>query len=143
VTAGAVVAGSSIASRRAVAETCARADFEAAVNSAAKVLRELSRKNTPDFQERLKKLREKRAWNHEQFLKGAAPLVQDERIAEFDAKSNMVLEQIQTLGAEGANAERPDCDALKQLRGHMATLIAIQTGKWTYMFSRVDAELQK
>ncbi|MEZ5849530.1 MAG: hypothetical protein R3D68_02605 [Hyphomicrobiaceae bacterium] len=127
----------------ALADTCVRADFEAAVNSAAKTLRGLSRKNTPDFQGRLKTLKEKRGWTHDQFLKEAAPLVQDERTMDFDRRSNAVLEEIQRLGAEGANAEKPDCAALAQLQRHMAALVSIQTGKWDYMFSRVDAELRK
>ena len=53
----------------ALAETpCSKADFEAVVDEAAAALRSLNHQNTPQFQARLRQLRDKRGWSHEQFL---------------------------------------------------------------------------
>ena len=79
----------------AFASTCDKAEFEVVVAEAANVLRDLNQKNKPVFQGRLKDLMDKRRWSHDQFLKEAAPLVQDAKIAEFDERSARYLEKIQ------------------------------------------------
>ena len=125
------------------AQTCARADFEAAVGTASTTLREMTNRNTPDFQDRLRALKEKRGWSNEEFVKAAAPLVADDRIAEFDQKSAEYLMQINNLGGEGAGTATPDCRLLETLRTNMSALVETQTQKWAYMFGKLDAELAR
>ena len=120
---------------------CERADFEAVVSEAANALRDLNQKNKPPFQARLKDLKEKRGWSHDQFLKEAAPLVQDAKIAEFDERSAGFLEKIQTMGADGPGA--PQCSALGEVRGVMQKLVEAQKDKWTYMFSMIEQEMKR
>ncbi len=117
--------------------------FEAAVSDAAGALRDLNAQNRPPFQEKLRALKDKRGWNHDQFLKEATPLVQDAKIAEYDKESSDFLEKIQSMGAEGAAAKEPDCTQLTQLRSHMQSLVASQKTKWQYMLERVERELAK
>ncbi len=125
------------------AVACERADFEAVVDQAAAALRDLNQKNRPSFQDKLRQLKEKRSWSHDQFLKEAVPYVKDEKIEVFDQTSNDLLNEISTLGQEGAEAKTPDCALLEDLRGRMAKLVAAQTDKWTYMFGKLDMELAK
>src|SRR5688572_17797326 len=122
---------------------CTRMQFEAAVSDAAGALRDLNAQNRPPFQEKLRALKDKRGWNHDQFLKEATPLVQDAKIAEYDKESSDFLEKIQSMGAEGAAAKEPDCTQLTQLRSHMQSLVASQKTKWQYMLERVERELAK
>ncbi len=122
---------------------CAKSDFEAVVDDAAASLRDLNQKHKPDFQERLKALKDKRGWGHDQFMKEAAPFVKDEAISGFEAKSFELLEQISTLGQDGAAAKTPDCGLLVELQARMKRLVDIQGQKWTYMFGKLDAELAK
>lgn len=122
---------------------CKKSDFEAVVEEAAGGLRDLNAKNKPAFQERLRALKEKRAWSHDQFLREAAPFVRDERIADYDAKTEELLAAIATMGQEGAAAKNPDCALLVELRSRMKVLVETQTGKWSYMFSKIDDELAK
>ncbi len=122
---------------------CAKADFEAVVDEAAEALRDLNQKHKPEFQERLKTLKDKRGWSHDQFMKEAAPFVKDEAIAGFEAKSSELLDQISTLGQGGAAAATPDCGLLVELKARMKLLVDIQTKKWGYMFGKLDAELAK
>ena len=122
---------------------CAKADFEAVVDDAAASLRDLNQKHKPDFQERLKALKDKRGWGHDQFMKEASPFVKDEAIAGFETKSFELLEQISTLGQDGAAAKTPDCGLLVELQARMKLLVDIQGQKWTYMFGKLDAELAK
>lgn len=127
----------------AAAETCQRAEFEAVVDDAAAALRDLNQKNRPTFQDKLRALKDKRQWTHDQFMTGAAPLVADDKISEYDQASTDLLNEIATLGQEGADAATPDCALLAELRARMTRLVETQTAKWTYMFEKLDAELAK
>lgn len=123
--------------------SCAKADFEQVVEQAAGVLRDLNFKNKPLFQEKLRSLKEKRGWTHDEFMKQAAPFVRDEKIAAFDNSTNELLSAIATMGQEGANALTPDCALLLELRARMTVLVDTQTSKWSYMFEKIDTELWK
>lgn len=122
-------------------ETCSKAEFESAVDHAAEQLRDLNNKNRPEFQAKLRQLKEKRGWDDNRFLREAAPFVKDDRIAVFDATTNDLLASISSLGQEGANAPEPNCTMLSELRGHMQVLIETQHDKWRYMFEKLDAEI--
>ena len=113
------------------------------VDEAAGSLRDLSAANKPKFQDRLRQLKDKRGWAHEQFLKEAAPFVQDDKITAFDQQSNALLEQIAAGGGAGATAAMPDCTVLESLRASMKTLVETQTAKWSYMNAKLDTELGK
>lgn len=123
------------------AQTCDKADFEAVVDQAAAALRELNAKNKPKFQEKLRQVRDKRGWSHDQFLALAVPLVQDEKIAEFDRQSADFLDNINSLGSEGAGATTPDCALLREVRSNMRALVEAQEAKWAYMFEKIAGEL--
>jgi hypothetical protein len=120
---------------------CTKADFELVVDEAASALRELNAANKPAFQEKLRALKAKRGWDHDQFLREAAPLAQDERIAEFDQQSADYLEKINSLGTEGAHARMPDCAQLTVVWAYMQALVEAQKAKWAHMFARIGAEL--
>lgn len=122
---------------------CAKAEFESAVDEAAAALRDLNNKNRPEFQERLRKLKDKRGWDNDQFLKEAAPFVKDEAIEVFDSKTNELLTEISSMGQEGATAKVPDCEILAKLRAQMTLLVDTQVAKWAYMFKKLDEELAK
>jgi hypothetical protein len=122
---------------------CVKADFEAVVDEAAAALRDLNQKNKPEFQDRLRALKEKRGWSHDQFLAQAAPLVRDEQIAVYDQTSDQLLNDISSMGQGGAASKTPDCALLAELRAKMAQLVEAQSAKWTYMFAKVDKELAK
>lgn len=123
--------------------SCSRADFEAVVDEAAAALRDLNLKNRPVFQEKLRDLKEKRGWSHDQFLKEAVPFVKDEKIEVYDQSSGDLLDEISRTGQEGAEASTPDCALLEDLRSRMKKLVEIQTEKWAYMFSKLEAEIGK
>lgn len=120
---------------------CAKSEFEAVVDEAAAALRDLNLKNKPAFQEKLRQLKDKRGWSHEQFLQEAAPYVRDDKIAVFDRQSERLLSDIASLGEEGAEAKTPDCALLLELRARMRVLVQTQTEKWTYMFDKLDTAL--
>lgn len=120
---------------------CEKADFEAVVDGAAQTLRVIQQKQTPAFQAKLRALKEKRGWSHEQFLSEAARFVKDDRIAEFDEKSERLLLEINSTGDGGGKT--PDCAVLAKLKAAMAALVETQNAKWAYMFQQVDAALAK
>jgi hypothetical protein len=125
----------------ASASECSKSEFEAVVDEAAAGLRDLNLKNKPAFQEKLRQLKDKRGWSHDQFMKEAAPFVRDEKIAVFDRRSERLLIDISSLGQEGAEAKTPDCALLLELRARMKVLVQTQTEKWNYMFGKLDAAL--
>lgn len=122
---------------------CTKAEFEDVVDEAAAALRDLNFKNKPAFQEKLRELKDKRGWSHDQFLTEAAPFVRDDKIAVFDQQSERLLLDISSQGQEGADAKTPDCALLQDLRGRMNVLVETQTAKWAYMFKKLDAALAK
>ena len=129
---------------QAVAEdACGKADFEAVVEEAATGLRDLNTENKPKFQDKLRQLKTKRAWTHDQFMREAAPFVRDDKIGEYDTSIEELLGAIATMGQEGAAAQKPDCALLVELRARMKVLVETQTAKWIYMFGKIDAELVK
>ena len=122
---------------------CTREAFESAVGQSAALLRDLTHENRPMFQARLRELKEKRGWDHTQFLREAAPIVQDERTDTYDKQSSTLLEDIQRMGAEGSAAPTPDCAALAQLKDRMQALVDAQRGKWAYLIQKVEQELAR
>ena len=50
---------------------------------------------------------------------------------------------VRNPSGEGAASATPDCTVLDQLRVSMKTLIDTQSAKWSYMSSKIDAELAK
>jgi len=120
---------------------CARGDFEAVVDDAASALRDLNNTNRPVFQEKLRQLKDKNGWSHDQFMVAAAPYVRDDTIAVYDSKAQDLLADIATLGQEGAEAKTPDCALLSELKARMKVLVDTQTEKWAYMFKKLDGAL--
>ena len=120
---------------------CTREAFEEAVGVSAAALRDLDRLNRPVFQIRLRELKDKRGWDHTQFLREAAPIVQDARTDAYDKESADLLEEIARMGAEGSAAATPDCAALARLKSRMQALVDAQRGKWAYLIGKVEQEL--
>src|SRR5262245_43481156 len=80
------------------AGSCAKTEFEEVVDGAAAALRDLNNKNRPEFQDKLRKLKDKRGWDNDQFLKEAAPFVKDDQIDVYDETSNDLLSRITNMG---------------------------------------------
>jgi len=121
---------------------CGRAAFEAVVAQAADKLRTLTQQHSPVFQGKLRALKDKRGWSHEQFMAEGARFVQDDKIADYEEKSSQLLDRINNAGS-GTGAAAADCQRLGDLQTTMTSLVDIQTAKWTYMNATIDAELAK
>jgi hypothetical protein len=145
VAAAVAVAGIGVADLRAedATETCKREDFEAVVEATATSLRDLNSRNRPEFQEKLRELKAKRKWTQNEFIEQAAPFVKDDKTAVYDAETDELLAAISSMGQEGARAETPDCARLVELRARMNLLVDTQTAKWTYMFQKLNGDLEK
>jgi len=143
VTIGLLLALPGAAGALAQAAQCGKADFEAVVDEAAGALRALNQQNTPPFQAKLRQLKDKRGWTHDQFMQEAAPFVRDETIVAFDQKSAGFLARITIGGQEGAEGAAPDCALLTELRTTMKVLVETQQAKWAYMTGKIDEELRK
>ena len=57
--------------------------------------------------------------------------------------TNELLDEISSQGQEGAEAKTPDCALLADLRSRMDKLVTTQTTKWTYMFEKLQKDLQQ
>ncbi len=123
--------------------TCAKEDFESVVEVASGSLRDLNNQNRPMFQEKLRALKDKRNWSHDEFIDKAKPFVKDDKTAVYDQTTDELLSAIASMGQEGAAADAPDCALLLDLRARMKMLVDTQSAKWSYMFEKLDAELAK
>lgn len=122
-------------------QACGKPEFEAVVETAAAILRDLNARNKPGFQDKLRALKDKRGWSTEQFMAEAAVYVQDDRITALDSKSSDLLARLNTMGEAGAAAKTPDCKLLGELRATMKALVDTQTEKWSHMFTKLDKAL--
>jgi hypothetical protein len=123
--------------------TCAKEDFESVVEVAAGSLRDLNNQNRPVFQEKLRALKEKRNWSHDEFIDKAKPFVKDDKTAVYDETTDELLSAIASMGQEGATASTPNCALMLKLRARMKALVDTQSAKWSYMFQKLDGELAK
>jgi len=123
--------------------TCSKEDFESVVEVASGSLRDLNNQNRPTFQEKLRELKEKRHWSHDEFIAEAKPFVKDDKTAVYDQTADELLSAIASMGQEGSAAAAPDCALLLELRARMKMLVDTQSAKWIYMFEKLDAELAK
>ncbi len=121
---------------------CSRAEFEAVVSEAAEKLRGLTQQKSPQFQGKLRSLKDKRGWSHDQFMTEGARFVADDKIAGYEEKSGQLLARLNGAGGDVV-AAGTDCARLAELQATMASLVDLQSEKWTYMFGLVDAELAK
>jgi hypothetical protein len=131
------------ASKALAQAQCSKGDFEAVVDEAAAILRDLTKQNTPQFQAKLRQLKDKRAWSNDQFMKEAEPFVRDDAIAGFDQKSEEFLARITSGGQAQSASAKPDCALLLELRAAMKALVDTQRSKWSYMFDKLDKELAR
>src|SRR5688572_15953854 len=126
------------------AAACAKADFETVVNAAGAALRDLTQQNTPEFQAKLRQLKDKRSWSNDEFLKQAEPLVRDEKVAGYDKTSEELVARISGGGGQPeAASAMPDCSLLTSLQADLKLLVETQQAKWTHMLAKVDQELAK
>ena len=132
-----------VLSQGAPLATCVRADFEAIVDGAGETLRALTQKNSPAFQAKLRALKDKRGWSHEQFLAKGARFVADAKISDYDGQSATLLSKINGAGDEAGGGAAVDCARFGTLKADLAALVAIQNEKWAYMFGNIDAELSQ
>jgi hypothetical protein len=123
--------------------TCTKEEFESVVEDAAAKLRDLNNENRPAFQEKLRELKDKRRWTHDEFIEKAKPFVRDDKTVVYDQTTDELLSAIASMGQEGAASATPDCAILLELRARMKVLVDTQTEKWSYMFEKLDAELAK
>ena len=126
-----------------LAGICVRADFEAIVDGTGETLRAVTQKNSPAFQAKLRALKDKRGWSHEQFLAEGARFVADTKISDYDGRSSTLLAKINGAGDEAGSGAAVDCVRFGTLKADLAALVAIQNEKWAYMFGNIDAELSK
>jgi hypothetical protein len=125
------------------AAACAKADFEAVVNAAGTALKELAQQNTPVFQAKLLKLKDKRSWSNDEFKNQVEPLVRDETTTGFDKKSEELVARITGSGKADTEPAAPNCTLLTGLQADLKLLVETQQAKWTHVLAKVDQELAK
>jgi hypothetical protein len=126
------------------AAACAKSDFEAVVNAAGAALRDLTQQNTPQFQAKLRQLKDKRSWSNDEFMKQAEPLVRDEKVAGYDKTSEELVARISGGGSQPeAESAAPNCTLLTSLQADLKLLVETQQAKWTHVLAKVDQELAK
>ncbi len=138
----------------AAASECGQDAFSAAVADARAALERLSAEHRGSFQQKLMTIKQREGWSDEDYRANARPLVQDERIAAFDARNEELLAQVPAIGrqarsvaslAGAAPSVEPSadrrCAMLEELRAVMDGVVANARAKWAYMQGKADAAL--
>jgi hypothetical protein len=103
------------AGRTALAQGCAKSDFEAVVNAAGAALRDLKQQNLPQFQA------------------AGYGKTSEELVARISGGS----------GQPESDSAAPNCTLLTGLQADLKLLVEAQQAKWTHMLAKVDGELAK
>jgi hypothetical protein len=116
---------------------CTPDDFATAVTGAGTALRKLNAENAPRLQTKMRQLQSKMGWPDAGYEAKAYEVLQDERVAAFDAGANDLLARIDTLGTVDA-AATPDCAKLSELEAANLELQATVKAKSAYLLSKLD-----
>jgi hypothetical protein len=116
---------------------CTPDDFATAVTGAGTALRKLNADNAPRLQTKMRQLQSKMGWPDAGYEAKAYEVLQDERVAAFDAGANDLLARIDTLGTVDA-AATPDCAKLPELEAASLELQATVKAKSAYLLSKLD-----
>jgi hypothetical protein len=121
------------------AETCAPDSFAASIDASGAALRTFNADAQPKLKERIRTLRDKKKWGDD-YEEKAYDYLQDGRTAEFDVRSNELLDKIDTLGRQG-EAGGADCSKLNELKASGEALLSVMREKSTYLLGKVDLEI--
>jgi hypothetical protein len=121
----------------ASAATCVKQDFAQAVDRAGVDLRRINGEQTPRLQAKIQKLKVSKGWLSADDEEKAYELLQDDRMAAFDAQANDLLAKIDDLGTVTLGADL-DCAKLDGLTAASLELQAVVKAKAEYTFSKLD-----
>lgn len=124
----------------AAAEECGRDDLKQIVTQAGTALTIMNKDKTEAFHLRLKELKNKRGWTDKEMLTKAAPIVKNDAVTAFDAKTKIIFAQITNLGQ---GAETASCQMRDRLQGLLGNLVENNVAKWALIMDGLEAELKK
>jgi hypothetical protein len=122
------------------AAQCKREDFAKAVDAAGASLRRINAENTPRLKDKMRQLKSKMRWPEVGYEEKAYEVLQDERIAAYDAGANDLLARVDALGTVDPSAE-PDCAKLQELAAVSLELQATVKAKSAYVVSKLEQML--
>ena len=125
---------------RAEAKTCDAADFAAAVDKSGANLRDITARDQPKLQEKLRRYKELKKLSDDTYQDSALDAIQDARIEELDQQSSALLMKVDTLGRVPPGTT-PDCSKLDEVKSASAELDAVIKAKSDYMLQRLDQKI--
>ena len=124
----------------ALAATCTKEDFGKAVDQAGAALRKVNAESTPRLQAKMRQLKDKEGWPDIGFEERGFTMLQDERMAQFDAQANDLLSRLDSLGSFQPNTDA-DCSKLEELSATSLELLATVKAKAAYTLAKLDQML--
>lgn len=122
-------------------ESCGREAFAAAIAETNTTLSRLNDANKQTFQEKLLTLKAKSGWSDTAYLAQAARFVQDEHIADYDARGAALLARLSQLGGGETLTAEKRCAVLDDLKSITGLMVANMTAKWAYMQDKIGQAL--
>jgi hypothetical protein len=120
-------------------EPCKPEQFTAAIDASGAALRAFNSDAQPKLKDRIRGLKDKKTWGDD-YENRAYDYLQDGRISEFDARTNELIDKIDTLGRKGESGSS-DCTALTELQAAGVALLGIMKDKNAYMLGKLDLEI--
>ena len=122
-------------------ETCAEADYAAAVDRSGAQLSKASREVQPRIQERMRTLQKLKGLGGEDYETAALEAIQDNKLADLDARSAELLLQIDAMGRLPAG-KTPSCAEVADIDKLGAKLLSVVRAKSDYILTRLDSEIK-
>ncbi|MEZ5775689.1 MAG: DUF1134 domain-containing protein [Hyphomicrobiaceae bacterium] len=122
------------------AATCTAEDFGVLIDGAGAALRELNALYAPQYDEKLRVLREERGLSESELRVVAERAVTDATVLGADQRVNELIGQIEAAGTEESSSS-PDCARLDDLAAQGIELKAAIRLKWTRLIAILDSEI--
>lgn len=126
-------------------EDCGPEVLKRIVGQASKALTIMNKDKTASFQQRLRELKRKRGWTDQQMLSLAAPIVENEAVAQYDQRTKGIYAQISSLGkADVGKVDRDGrCVVRDKLDSLLTELVENNVQRWAMITDALEAELAK
>ncbi|MEE9590081.1 MAG: DUF1134 domain-containing protein [Hyphomicrobiaceae bacterium] len=120
--------------------TCSEEEIGRVVDDTGRALRDLNRQSERQISAKLTVLGEKTGWTDEQRIANTQKILQDDKLAQFDRRIDVLIGRIDTLGQSSPQTDACHrLDAIKQVRDQLLTILGQKSG---YVLAKLDTAIQ-
>jgi len=126
-----------------VAAGCDRSSYSEVFDKASVELTKMNNERAKQIKRLLRDLKKLASWTDQEYLRNAAPLVENEQISEFNSRSKALLASVADFGGSGTTIDRGECGKVDELRALFSLLIDNTREKWAFMEKSIEVAIDQ